>query len=115
MKIIYILLLILLIVCYRQRSESFNYTENSGIIADVFIPSPNWIVKYDLLCSEYEYSNDDTCPDSSFTYSTNLKYISGNNDAAEHGCIQLKQSPYCYLNNEYKYVANKEHLRNVSP
>ena len=114
---------------FRHRKD-LTYMEKLGVIAGERVQPVNWKDKYNYICDEYKYvphivydvygkavdtanqrgwSGGDQsylCPDSTFSYVTNLKSRIGIPDAADSGCVQIKNDPYCYLSQEGKYKPN---------
>ena len=105
-----LLTIILYFVFISPDKEHFNSNNNRY----------KWLDPYYSLCSNYNYTSpilEGKCPDSSFTYVLNVNSNLPTNTLIKNtgpGCIQLKESPYCYSLPNGTYVPNEIKLIHTS-
>lgn len=87
---------------YEQQCSSYNVT-----------PDPSKLTNY-----PYNFSSDDKlpsgqCPDSTFTYTTDLSRVIPGAPRVP-SCVQLKDEPYCYSMPDGKFQPWKQKAMQVS-
>jgi hypothetical protein len=77
----------------------------------------DWTRKYIRQCESYNRSSPplmvQDCPDSSFTFVSDLRAFVPNAEPIP-GCIQLKDSPFCFSTSTGKYEADLYRISEVS-
>ena len=104
------------------QSESFDpYQGLNPKMGRLGFKPQNVIKEYNHLCSLYDRKgfypqSEGDCPDSSFTYVDNVAAnVPGSKNRAP-GCVQLKESPYCFIQPDGTYRPNLvKLLYRVSP
>jgi hypothetical protein len=124
------ILLILLVALVLLSLNAFSGSESFISIApgpvaptNNWLPfSTDWTQPYRAICANYHHEDgilptrDGECPDSSFTYVSNVNANRPFADVknAYPGCMQLKETPYCYMLPDGAYEADLARLSRVS-